>query len=153
MACVCLSVCVQDIMMCKLPKVTCIGITKVGRVYQVCYFALDFVGSRNRKSFSTLRCQGVSVGSGNFTFFRAFRKKFPRGPGDGFCSFVCFRTSKISGYFRELNKMVSMCTNLRAASRPSGATLACGSNLVFMVVTLPEKLVNWGLWLLYGRRI
>ena len=39
-----------------------------------------------------------------FCDFLCFRKKFPRGPGDGFCDFVCFRTSKISGYFRELNK-------------------------------------------------
>ena len=68
------------------------------------YLALDFWGSQNRNAFSTLRCQGVSVGSGNFTFFRAFRKKFPRSPEDGFCGFECFRTSKISGYFRELNK-------------------------------------------------
>ena len=68
------------------------------------YLALDFWGSQNRNAFSTLRCQGVSVGSGKFTFFRVFRKKFPRGPEDGFCGFECFRTSKISGYFRELNK-------------------------------------------------
>ena len=52
-----------------------------------------------------LGTEDVSVGSGNFTFFRAFRKKFPRGPEDGFCGFECFRTSKISGYFRELNKI------------------------------------------------
>ena len=68
------------------------------------YFALDFVGSRNRKSFSTLRTQGVSIGSGNFMIFHVFHKKFPQGPGDAFCGFVCFRTPKISGYFRELNK-------------------------------------------------
>ena len=65
------------------------------------YLALDFWGSQNSKSFSTLRCQGVSVKKNSL---RVFRKKFPRGPGDGFCDFVCFRTSKISGYFRELNK-------------------------------------------------
>ena len=69
------------------------------------YLALDFWGSQNRNAFSTLQCQGVSVGSGNFTIFHVFRKKFPRGPGDGFCGFECFRTSKISGYFRELNKI------------------------------------------------
>ena len=68
------------------------------------YLALDFWGSQNRNAFSILQCQGVSVGSGNFTIFHVFRKKFPRGPGDAFCGFVCFRTSKISGYFRELNK-------------------------------------------------
>ena len=68
------------------------------------YLALDFWGSQNRNAFSTLRCQGVSVGSGNFWVFHVFRKKFPRGPGGAFCAFVCFRTSKISGYFRELNK-------------------------------------------------
>ena len=68
------------------------------------YLALDFWGSRNRNKMLICQCQGVSVGSGLFAIFRVFRKKFPRGPGDGFCDFVCFRTSKISGYFRELNK-------------------------------------------------
>ena len=68
------------------------------------YLALDFWGSRNRNKMLICQCQGVSVGSGLFAIFRVFRKKFPRGSGDGFCDFVCFRTSKISGYFRELNK-------------------------------------------------
>ena len=95
------------------------------------YLALIFGDPKIATRFRLYgRCQGVSVGSGKFTFFRAFHKKFPRGPEDGFCGFECFRTSKISGYFRELNKNVWKCTNLRAASRPSSATLACGSNLV-----------------------
>ena len=69
------------------------------------YLALDFWGSQNRNKMLICQCQGVSVGSGNFVIFHVFRKKFPRGPGDGFCDFVYFRTSKISGYFRELNKI------------------------------------------------
>ena len=69
------------------------------------YLALDFWGSRNRNKMLICQCQGVSVGSGLFVIFGVFRKKFPRGPGDGFCDFVCFRTYKISGYFRELNKI------------------------------------------------
>ena len=68
------------------------------------YLALDFWGSQNRNAFSILQCQGVSVGSGIFMIFHVFRKKFPRGPGDAFCGFVCFRASEMSGYFRELNK-------------------------------------------------
>ena len=68
------------------------------------YLAKDFGGSQNDNKISICQCQGVSVGSGLFVIFRGFRKKFPRGSGDGFCDFVCFRTSKISGCFRELNK-------------------------------------------------
>ena len=73
------------------------------------YLALDFWGSQNRNAFSILQCQGVSVGSGNFLIFHVFTKKFPRGPRDAFCGFVCFRTSKISGDFRESdNKCVGV---------------------------------------------
>ena len=87
---VCVSVCVQ------IPREPPKGII-IDNVTFRCelantYLALDFWRSQNRKSKSTLRCQGVSVGSGDFVFFRVFRKKFPRGPGDGFCGFVCFRT-------------------------------------------------------------
>ena len=100
--CVCLCVCTQIPR--EPPKGISIDTTTFGCQLASTYLALDFWGSQNRNAFSTLRCQGVSVGSGKFTFFRAFRKKFPRGPEDGFCGFECFRTSKINGYFRELNK-------------------------------------------------
>ena len=99
---VCLSVCVTIPR--EPPMPTSIDTVTFGCQLASTYLALDFWGSRNRNKMLICQCQGVSVGSGLFAIFRVFRKKFPRGPGDGFCDFVCFRTSKISGYFRELNK-------------------------------------------------
>ena len=100
---VCVSVCTQ------IPREPPMGISidtiTFGCQLASTYLALHFWGSRKRKNKLICQCQGVSVGSGLFAIFGVFRKKFPRGPGDGFCGFVCFRTSKISGYFRELNKI------------------------------------------------
>ena len=95
-------VCLRNAIPREPPKGISIDNATFGCQLASTYLALDFWGSQNRNAFSTLRCQGVSVGSGKFTFFRAFRKKFPRGPEDGFCGFECFRTSKTSGYFREI---------------------------------------------------
>ena len=103
--CVCLSV--YNAILCKPPKGTSIDSDDTitfGCQLASTYLALDFWGSQNHNAFSILQCQGVSVGSGIFMIFHVFRKKFPRGPGDAFCGFVCFRASEISGYFRELNK-------------------------------------------------
>ena len=99
---VCLSVCVH--IPGEPPMPTSIADTTFGCQLASTNLALDFWGFQNRNKMLICQCQGVSVGSGLFAIFRVFRKKFPRGSGDGFCDFVCFRTSKISGYFRELNK-------------------------------------------------
>ena len=101
---VCVSVC--DAIPRELPMPTSIDNATFGRLLASTYLAFDFWGFQNRNKMLICQCQGVSVGSVLFAIFRVFRKKFPRGPGDGFCDFVCFRTSKISGYFRELNKRV-----------------------------------------------
>ena len=97
-------VCVCNTIPRKPPMPTSIAHTTFGCQLASTYLALDFWGSQNRNKMLICQCQGVSVGSGNFVIFRVFRKKIHRGPGDGFCRFVCFRTSKINGYFRELNK-------------------------------------------------
>ena len=95
--------CVRDTIPREPPMSTSIDTITFGCQLASTYLALDFWGSQNRNKMLICQCQGVSVGSGLFAIFRVFRKKFPRGPGDGFCDFVCFRTSKISSYFRELN--------------------------------------------------
>ena len=125
---VCVCVCLQIPR--EPPKGTSIDNATFGCQLASTYLALDFWGSPNRNAFSTLRCQGVSVGSGNFLGFHVFRKKFPQGHGDAFCGFVCFRTSKISGYFRELNKSGVEVYKSPGCFAALWRYPACGSNLV-----------------------
>ena len=102
------------------PMPTSIDTTTFGRLLASTYLALDFRGSQNRNKMLICQCQGVSVGSGLFVVFRVFRKKFPRGPGDDFCYFVCFRTSEMSGFFQELNKSGGEVYKSQALPLPAG---------------------------------
>ena len=51
-----------------------VGTTAFGCDVAGAYLALDFMGSRNRKSKSTLRGKGVSVDFGFFVIFAIFAK-------------------------------------------------------------------------------